>query len=336
VSRALAAALTLLVALASLAPRALAHALLPAAVSLVEGLPAHYQVRFRRPARLARGLKLELPARCSLAQLSTSYREDQAIDSAQLSCPGGLEHQPIGVTGLGRVNLDAIVHIQHRSGESARALLSPGRESFLVPSRTSIGRVLLQYGQLGAEHLIEGLDHLLFTTGLLMLGARLRVLLLLSAFTLGHSVSLGLLALWDVSLPQGPVELAIALSLIGLALAVLGRARAQAAGERAVESRSSWGPAGMCGAVGLLHGLGFAQGLRQLALPSHAALPALLGFNLGIEAAQLGLVCLLAPCVWLVTRRGASFLLRARLGAGYATGSLAAMWCIERAVAWLG
>ncbi len=335
-----------------------AHPLLPAAVTLLEGRPGHYQLRFRRPTRLKHSLKLLLPATCTLGEIHSTQQLDQSIDTAHLACRGGLAQQEIGVSGLAEADLDAIAHVQHRSGESARALLSAGRESFVVPARSSWGQVLLQYGKLGARHMLEGADHLLFTAGLMLLGVGLRALWLLSAFTLGHSVTLVLFALSGLSLPQAPVELGIALSLIGLALSVLdddaagprsrAEPRASTSSSRA-EPRASTptasGPAGgtrtlrgaaLCFAVGLLHGMGFAEGLRQLPLPTHALLPALLGFNLGIELAQLLLVCVIAPCLWLVARTGPRAVQRLRVTGAYATGGLAAMWCIERALAWLG
>ena len=226
------------------------------------------------------------------------------------------------------------MHVQHRSGESARTLLSPDRERFVVPARSSSWQVLLQYAGLGARHMLEGADHLLFSLGLMLLGTGARVLWLLSAFTLGHSVTLALFGLTGLSLPQAPVEVGIALTLIGLALAVL--ARADSASVPGASTRSgAYQGAGLCFAVGLLHGLGFAEGLKQLTLPSHALLSGLFGFNLGIELAQLALVGALWPCLWLVARRGPRELRGLRLVGAYATGSLAAMWCIERALAWL-
>jgi hypothetical protein len=317
--------------LAPLAARA--HPLLPAALTLVEGRSGHYALRFRRPARMRHPLAPLLPSGCVLGEVRSSQELDQSVDAAELVCAGGLERRTLGVTGLAAAELDAIVHVQHRSGESARALLSARRERFVVPARTSWSQVLWQYGQLGARHMLEGPDHLLFTLGLALLGAGVRALWLLTAFSLGHSVTLALFAASTLSLPQAPVELGIALSLIGLALSVLARARAPDGSLSA--RRAPAASAAVCFAVGLLHGLGFAEGLKQLSLPAHALLSALLGFNLGIELAQVALLGALAPGLWLAMRAGPRALRGLRTTAAYATGSLAAMWCIERALAWL-
>jgi hypothetical protein len=326
----------LLVALLLLSPAfAQAHPLLPASLSLSEGRAGHYQLRFRRPTRLKQALTLLLPGHCSSTDAQSAQELDQSIDSAALRCPGGLSGREIGISGLAEAELHAIVHVQHRGGESARALLAPDRELFVVPARTSQAQVLLQYGRLGAHHMLEGTDHVLFSLGLLLLGTGARVLWLLTAFTLGHSVTLGLFVLSGVSLPQGPVEVGIALTLIGLALAVLARSRPDALPDAPLRASYLRG-ASLCFAVGLLHGLGFADGLKQLSLPRHALLSALFGFNAGIELAQIALVGVLAPCLWLAARRGPRTLRGLRLTGAYATGSLAAMWCIERTLLWLG
>lgn len=324
-------AVALVLGLVLCAAAARAHPLLPASLSLREEAAGHYRLRFRRPARSQHALALILPSDCSANAAQGAREGDQSVDTAVLRCPASLSGREIGIAGLAAAELDAIVHVQHRSGESARALLTAGRERFIVPARSSAAQVLLQYGGLGARHMLEGADHLLFSLGLMLLGTGARVLWLLSAFTLGHSVTLGLFALTELSLPQAPVELGIALTLVGLALAVLARAGAPDA-----RAAGAFHGAGLCFAVGLLHGLGFADGLRQLTLPSHALLSALFGFNLGIELAQLALVGVLAPGLWWAARRGPRALRGLRLTGAYATGCLAAMWCIERALAWLG
>jgi hydrogenase/urease accessory protein HupE len=326
-------AAALLIVLLLLPAAARAHPLLPASLSLLEGRAGRYELRFRRPTRLKQVLRLVLPGDCSASAAHVAQERDQSVDTAVLSCPRSLAGREIGIAGLAQAELDAIVHVQHRSGENARALLSPDRERFVVPARSSPWQVLLQYAGLGARHMLEGSDHLLFSLGLMLLGTGARVLWLLSAFTLGHSVTLALFALSGSSLPQAPVEVGIALTLIGLALAVL--ERADPAGARARSETSAYRGASLCFAVGLLHGLGFADGLKQLTLPNHALLSGLFGFNLGIELAQLALVGALWPCLWLAARRGPHALRGLRLTGAYVTGSLAAMWCIERTLAWL-
>lgn len=305
-----------------LASRATAHPLTPVAVSLAEGAPNVFALQLRHPSRL-HTVQLSLPASCTLSAGVNHNEDDQTFERGTLRCAHTLTGQTLAITGLQPELATALVHILYRDGESVRGVLSLEQPRLTIPQRSSLAQVLMQFGRLGATHMLQGFDHLLFTCGLLLLGLRWRALWLLTAFTLGHSVTLGLLTWGGLSLPRAPVEIGIALSLIGLASSVLGHAPGQSLG-------SLRGAALLTFAVGLLHGLGFADGLQQLALPTRTLWPALLGFNLGVELAQLLVVALLAPLLWLLSR---SALHRQQLvhgAAGYLIGSLAAMWCIER------
>jgi hydrogenase/urease accessory protein HupE len=179
--------------------------------------------------------------------------------------------------------------------------------------------------QLGGEHLVTGLDHLLFVIGLLLLVRGLRARLLsLTAFTLGHSLTLGLSALAIVQLPQRPVEIGIALSLLVLALELVALQR-----PHAQQPRRPWL---MAVSFGLLHGLGFASALAETGLPARAIILALFSFNLGVELAQLLVVLAALPLASLFVRALPTFVVRARLVLAYALGAIALVWCVERAL----
>jgi hypothetical protein len=203
-----------------------------------------------------------------------------------------------------------------------RALLSPERASLNFPRRESSWVVLRDYVALGVQHLLTGADHILFVLGLLLLVHGLRARLwALTAFTLGHSVTLCLSALSIVRLPQAPVEIGIAASLLVVALQVL----EQRTSDPKV-TRRAWL---LASGFGLLHGLGFASALLETGLPAHAVPLALFGFNLGVELGQLLVVVVLAPVLFVMGKLRSS---RARVVAAYTIGGLAAMWCIERAL----
>jgi len=143
--------------------------------------------------------------------------------------------------------------------------------------------VVGHYLVLGVRHIIPaGWDHLLFVAGL-ALGARRPAALagLLSVYTIAHSLTLALVALGWVRTPGPWVETAIALSLVWVALENLRTERA-----RAARFALTFG-------FGLLHGMGFAGALRETGLPAEGLLPALFGFNLGVEVGQLGFAALL-------------------------------------------
>ena len=150
-------------------------------------------------------------------------------------------------------------------------------QSFARPTRWEIAQ---QYLWLGYTHILpKGLDHILFVLGLFLLSARLKPLLLqVTAFTVAHSITLGLSIYGIVSLPPRIVEPLIALSIAYVAIENI-----------ATRELKPWRLA-LVFMFGLLHGLGFAGVLRDLGLPRDEFLTALLTFNLGVEGGQLTVI----------------------------------------------
>ena len=184
------------------------------------------------------------------------------------------------------------------------------------------------YATLGVAHILTGLDHLLFVAGLLLLARTPRRLVeTVTAFTVGHSITLTLAVLDLVRVPVAPIELAIALSVFWLAVELARTPRRPTLVQRR--------PSLLAGLFGLLHGLGFAAALQAVGLPSGDVPLALVAFNAGIEAGQLGFVavCLLAAAA--LRRLPLAWPRWARELPLYAMGSLAAFWCFERAAALL-
>ena len=178
---------------------------------------------------------------------------------------------------------------------------------------------------LGVEHILAGIDHLLFVLALLFLvGFRRQLVLTITAFTVAHSVTLVLSALGLLTLRPPPVEATIALSILLVA--------GEALHDRPTLSRR-W-PALVALLFGLVHGLGFAGALAQIGLPQHHLPVALLSFNLGVEAGQLLVVLAAWGLHTLVARwpRVAA----ARRPVLYGIGGMAAFWTIERVVAMAG
>jgi hydrogenase/urease accessory protein HupE len=188
----------------------------------------------------------------------------------------------------------------------------------------SVGRLLGSYFVLGAEHILLGIDHLLFVLGLLLLVRGAWPLVkTITAFTVAHSVTLGMAVLGIVPVQSGPVEAAIALSIVLLAREIV-------MGERGRTSLVHSRPWIVAFAFGLLHGLGFAGALGEIGLRSADVPLALLSFNLGVEAGQLAFVGVL-----LLVYRLVGTAVRARIpqlepALGYALGALATLWFIDR------
>jgi hypothetical protein len=163
--------------------------------------------------------------------------------------------------------------------------------SFARPTRLEIAR---QYLWLGYTHILpKGLDHILFVLGIFLLSPRLKPMLLqVTAFTLAHSITLGLSIYGLVSLPSRIVEPLIALSIAYVAIENL-----------ITRELKPWRLA-LVFMFGLLHGLGFAGVLRDLGLPRGEFLTALLTFNLGVEGGQLTIIAVAMIAVFPFMKKG--------------------------------
>ena len=137
------------------------------------------------------------------------------------------------------------------------------------------------YLRLGIEHILGGVDHLLFVLGLLLIIMdRWMLIKTVSAFTVAHSITLAVATLGYASLPGPPLNAAIALSILFLGPEIVRSWR----GETSFTIRRPWVVAF---AFGLLHGFGFASGLSTTGMPTAEIPLALLFFNVGVELGQL-------------------------------------------------
>lgn len=170
---------------------------------------------------------------------------------------------------------------------------------------------------LGVEHILTGFDHLLFLAALLVRGGGLWALLrIITAFTLAHSATLALAVLGLVAIPARVIEPAIAASIVWVAI--------ENVFFRGAPSRR-WLVSFV---FGLVHGLGFASALGDLALPPWSLAMALLGFNLGVEAGQGLVIAVLLPLVlWMRPRRWEPQVARA---ISLALALVGAAWLVER------
>ncbi len=189
--------------------------------------------------------------------------------------------------------------------------------------------------RLGAEHLLTGLDHILFLLALIAGSRRLReIVLAATTFTLAHSVTFVLAALGLVHVPAGLIEPLIALSIAVVAAWPLwrlwrGSPELTDDGHFSLD-RAGWIRLGVVFCFGLAHGLGFASALGIDAAWSWTLLWSLLVFNLGIEVVQLAIIALIFPLLALLRRRSA-------VAPRWATGAIAAgvsvaglTWFVQR------
>lgn len=306
-----------------------AHPLAPALLELREAPGGRVELRFKTSALTPPGVRLEpvLPERCREAgEPSFALEGASAVVRRTLECgDGGLAGARFGVAGLADAGVGALVRVELSDGRRLQRVLRADEAVWRVPRRQGPGDVARGYLRFGVEHILTGADHLLFVFGLLLLvGWGRRLLFTVTAFTLGHSVTLCAAALGLVRIPQGPVEVLIAASIFVLAVEL---ARGGEAPPSAIHRR----PWLMSFSFGLLHGLGFAGALAEVGLPQEEIPLALLSFNLGIEFGQIAFlasVLVAALPILGASHRIPAWLARAPV---YAMGSLAAFWCIDRA-----
>jgi hydrogenase/urease accessory protein HupE len=321
-------ALALAAALAGLAASARAHPLAPSLLDVRLGADGRAEVLFKTPALRPAGTSIEplLPPHCApLGEPEVAEQGSAALVRLRVDCGArGLIGARLGFSGLGDSRTNALVRVELPGGFVQRAVLHGGEPTLEVSGEPSAWQTARDYLALGFEHILGGLDHLLFVLGLLVLVSGARMLVeTVTAFTLGHSVTLSLAALGFVRAPTGAIEVAIAASIVWLAVEI-----AQPPSDRRA---SPWRrPRTLAGGFGLLHGFGFAGALAEIGLPAGQIPLALLFFNLGVEAGQLLFVGAVLALIWLWRRSRVAIPPWAGLAAPYAIGSIAMFWVIER------
>jgi hypothetical protein len=225
----------------------------------------------------------------------------------------------LSIDGVGKSYSAAMVKVIWLDGESRVYTLTRAQPTVELygsaDDRRGMGEIARAYTVLGIQHILSGVDHLMFVAGLLFLvGFRRKLIGTITAFTLAHSVTLALSAMGWITLRPPPVEACIALSIVLVA--------SEALSEKDTLARRF--PALVSFLFGLVHGLGFAGALKSIGLPQKHLPLALLTFNVGVEIGQLMMVLLAYGIVRLPFSQ--RLLGRARRPALYVVGAVAAYW----------
>ena len=315
-----------------LAPSLSAHEVRPAYLELSQTGAETYEVLWRVPAR-GEDQRLALYVEFPPGSVNVTPPHGSLVNQAfterwTVKREGGLAGGVVHVSGLAATLTDVLVRVQRLDGSTQVTRLTPAAPSFTVAATPRAIEVAGTYLRLGVEHILGGIDHLLFVLALLILveGTR-RLIVTITAFTLAHSLTLAGATLGFVHVPGPPIEAAIALSIMFVAAEIIhGRH-----GTIGLTRRFPWIVAFT---FGLLHGFGFAGALSEVGLP-HAAIPiALLCFNVGVELGQL--VFIGAVVGAMAAARGIARRLGIALpGWGwrvppYAIGAVAAFWLVQR------
>jgi hydrogenase/urease accessory protein HupE len=313
----------------------------PGAARAHENRPLYVEVTEREP--LVFSVQWKIPPSVDVRNAPEISMAEGCVPAAEASARGSVRRQtyrceiePAG-TALGihypafNPSVATLVRVSRASGETHSILASPDQSEVVIPDKESFGTVAWDYLGLGVRHILGGYDHLLFLVCLLLIARTgRRILVTITGFTIAHSITLVLSALGLVRVPVPPVEAAIALSIVFLAVEIV-------RGDR--NSVTYRYPIAVSSSFGLLHGFGFAAVLGETGLPQTEIPTALFFFNVGVEVGQIlfvGAVIALYQAVRLLGRTfidrdlSMDMLRRLQLPAAYAIGSLAAFWMIER------
>jgi hydrogenase/urease accessory protein HupE len=304
-----------------------AHEIRPAYLAMEETVGGVFDVSWKVPAQgdQRMGLYARLPASCAPKSDPIASIADAAyIEHWTALCSEGLKGQMIVIDGLTATLTDVLVRIAWRDGSVEVARLTPEAPSFVTKGAQTGWQVAGTYFRLGVDHILSGLDHLLFVFALILLiDDRWMLFKTITAFTVAHSLTLAGATLGLFSLPQKPVEAAIALSIVFLAVELV----KSKPGELRLSERLPWLVAFT---FGLLHGFGFAGALMDTGLPQTDVPLALLTFNLGVEAGQLLFVALVLLLFHALRAIVAGSLPALRLLAAYGIGTASMLWLFSR------
>lgn len=298
-------------------------------------------------AWLEQGIQLNTTSqKCSLTQMNmkASDHADGTYLSVEwaVACSGAAQEGPTGLKLRYSLLFDqdnlhrALVKIDLPDSQSS-AILSPERpEVSLTKANDSLTHVLARYLIEGVWHIWIGVDHILFLLSLLILAfleptrksvihwpavknvktSVLDVLTVVTAFTLAHSITLGLTIFKWLEPSADFIEPVIALSVVAAALNnLLGWAALR-----------RWQ---LAFAFGLVHGFGFANVLLDLGLPSDQLAIALGGFNLGVELGQIAIVLVFLPLAWTL-RHTIFYRWVVVVGGSLAIAALGLIWTLQR------
>ncbi len=203
----------------------------------------------------------------------------------------------------------------------SQAILDRGHDRFeyFAGTRQGVWAVVRKFVPSGVHHILIGPDHILFLIGLLLLGGTVRQLtLVVTSFTVAHSITLSLAALNIVTPPARVIEPAIALSIV-----YVGFDNLLVRGGRDMRAWIAF-------TFGFIHGFGFASVLREMGLPARALGWSLFSFNVGVEIGQLLVVAVVASALAWLRSRSEVLGRRLAFAGSIAVIAAGAFWFLQR------
>jgi hydrogenase/urease accessory protein HupE len=342
---------------------AVAHEVRPALVQITQRDAHHYDILWKQPVNGEVAVHLvphlsggALDSEPDIATVTPAFALKLWKNVSDEAQP--LDGQTLNIQGLDRTITDVLVNVTLSGGQSVQQFLKPNRTSVRLQLNAKSAPPAAAYLSLGIEHILTGVDHLLFVFGLLLLVGRTWSLLkTITAFTIAHSLTLAATTLGWLHIRSSVVEALVALSIVVLAVELAQRGIPATAAVRSsanvgADDRTSVGSSdsasnavsespGHIGLTsrfpwliaflfGLLHGCAFAGALAEVGLPQEHIPLALFLFNVGVELGQLLFIAAASAVLWIATRWINSQPVWARRAVPYAIGVFSSYWFIER------
>ena len=291
------------------------HEFNPAHLLINETEELEYEALWMTPIKnLGTSPELSFPKICEIEK-EIPFRQGKYLsEKILLKCGESLRGKAIQVSGLSILN-DALVTINHFDGDRFEGLMNLKVPEIIIPKDKQVYPT--GYFYLGVEHLLGGVDHVVFVLGLIFLiSGFIPLLKTVTAFTLAHSITLAISVLGVFKLPSASTEALIALTIIYLAFELT---------KTESQIKRPWL---MAFGFGLLHGFGFAGALSEIGIANDQLFLSLLFFNIGIEIGQLMIIPLVGLIIYVLNFINLKNQFRTLIT--YGIGGMGVFWFVTR------
>ena len=255
------------------------------------------------------------PSNCSTSKVSKSSNIKNIIESYELVCSEEIKGKNIRFENLDFLT-DALLSINFIDGSSFESIAGSRNLEITIPFEQSVYPIA--YFNLGFDHLLKGIDHIIFLICLIFLvNGFINLVKVVTAFTIAHSITLSLSFLGIVAISQSVIEALIALTIIFVAL-------------DAADSKNKQFPWYYAFGFGLLHGFGFSGALSEIGINNNELALSLLFFNVGIEIAQLAIIPI--PFLIIFFFRNSKVFQNIKYLTAIIIGGIGVYWFIDRAI----
>lgn len=275
-----------------------------------------YQASWMYPVKnIGKRAEIILPSFCTTVSKEPFIKNKYIVEQITINCSQAINGSSIQIKDLS-VLTDALVTINFIDS-TFEGIVNVQNPEVEIPMENQYYPTA--YLHLGFDHLLDGLDHILFIFGLLFcISGFVNIIKTITAFTIAHSLTLGLSVLDIISLPQATVEALIALTIIYLATEI-------SKNRKIINT-----PWFMAFGFGLLHGLGFAGALNEIGIANSQMLLSLLFFNIGIELGQIALIPI--PLSLIFISKQFNYINQVKVIMSLAVGGMGFYWFIDRVI----